>query len=139
MSQFSNQLQASMEECDFTQTDIVEKIRISQGQMSRYVNGENRPEPGVVDELVGLFPEKQRTALLMAYLQDDVPARFRNLIIISPAASSARITEDSPVYRARMPKRLRTAYDFLGAAALEKPRVAQTLINTYELLKSGAA
>ena len=136
MSQFSNQLQKSIEDECFTQAQVVEKIGVSQGQMSRYVNGENRPEPDIFDKLCALFPEKQRVALVLAYLLDDVPPRFRNLITIAPATRNARVTEDPPVYRSRMPKKLRAAYDFLGAAALDKPKVAQMIINTYELSRT---
>ncbi|MDP9291096.1 MAG: helix-turn-helix domain-containing protein [Verrucomicrobiota bacterium] len=138
MSQFSNQLQTSMEEAGFKQTDLVDKIDVSQGQMSRYVNGVDRPGPDVFEQLCALFPEKQRAQLIVAYLLDDVPAQFRNLISVEPAKAALRTAEDAPAYRSRMPLKLRQAYDYLGSAALDKPRVATTIINTYELVKSGA-
>lgn len=137
MSQFSNQLQASIEAQNFTQTHVCEKADISQGQMSRYVNGENRPEPEMFERLLNLFPEKERIALILAYLQDDIPARFRKLVTVAPADAAANIKEEPPAYLSRMPRKLRAAYDYLGFAALEKPKVATTLINTAELVKSG--
>ncbi len=133
MSQFSNQLQASIEAQGFSQVEIVEKIGVSQGQTSRYVNGENRPEPDVFEKLCEIFPTEERVRLIVAYLADDVPVRYRNLISIEPTEKSARTAEESPVYRSRMPRKLREAYDYLGSAALEKPAIAQMLINTHKL------
>jgi transcriptional regulator with XRE-family HTH domain len=137
MSQFSNQLQASMEELGLTQVDVREKAGFAQSQMSRYINGENRPEPEALEKLMALFPEKHRVALLLAYVVDDVPQRYRGLLHISPRANS-RVQEEPPVYRSRMPKKLRSAYDFLGSAALEKPSVAESLIATAEILRGAA-
>lgn len=131
-----------MEEEGFTQMHVVERGGISQGQMSRYVNGENRPELEVFERICGLFSEKRRTALILAYLLDDVPPRFRSLVTISPSANgvtSRGVEDPTQVYRSRMPKELRAAYDYLGAAALEKKNVAQMLINTYQALKTAAA
>lgn len=130
-----------MEGEGFTQAYVVDRGGISQGQMSRYVNGENRPELEAFERICGLFSEKHRVALILAYLLDDVPPRFRTLVTISPSANgNSRGAEDpTQVYRSRMPKELRAAYDYLGAAALEKKNVAQMLINTYQALKTAAA
>jgi transcriptional regulator with XRE-family HTH domain len=131
-------LQTSIEANGLTQTEIVEKIGVSQGQMSRYVNGENRPEPQVLEKLCAVFPKKDQTSLLLAYLEDDVPDSLKNLIAIEPKSAVPRVGEDSPVYRSRMPKRLREAYDHLGAAALEHASIAKIIINTSDLQKGGA-
>ena len=133
MSQFSNQLQASIEECNFTQCHLVDNADVSPGQICRYVAGENRPEPKVFKKISALFPEKHRTPLILAYLLDDVPPRFRNLVTIEPSRTGSHDAEQEPVYRSRMPKQLREAYDYLGRAALEKPSIAQILINTSKL------
>lgn len=135
MSHFSNQLQASIEERGFSQIEITERIGVSQGQMSRYVNGENRPEPDVFAKLCEIFPKDERGKLIVAYLVDVIPPKDRSLIALELKKTEARVKEDAPLFRARMPKRLREAYDFLAGAALENPAIAQMLINTYDLTK----
>jgi transcriptional regulator with XRE-family HTH domain len=135
MSQFSNQLQASIEANGFTQTEICDQVGISQGQMSRYVNGENRPEPEIFEKLCGVFAKEHRVAVLLAYLDDDIPPSLKNLVAVEAKTAAARVEEDSPVYRSRMPKKLRDAYDHLGAAALEDASIAQVIIGTSNLTK----
>jgi transcriptional regulator with XRE-family HTH domain len=139
MSQFSNQLLKSLEDCEFTQTFIQEQSGLSQGSVSRYANGEIRPDLEAFEKICGLFPKQHQTALLLAYLVDDVPDSLKNLVAIEPkSAAAARAAEDSPVYRSRMPKKLREAYDHLGAAALEHASIAKIIINTSDLQKGAA-
>jgi hypothetical protein len=127
-----------MEECDFTQTDICEKGRFALSQVNRYVHAIDRPETESFEKLASLFPPKHRIALLLAFLEDEVPAKYRNLISITPRTGGSRVSEEPSIYRSRMPTELRTAYDGLGAAALEKPAVAQSLIATYKVLRAKA-
>ena len=135
MSQFSNQFKASVEASGLTQFAISEKTGISQGALSRYAGGDNRPPRDQIETLLPVFPEKERVALLMAYLADDVPASFASLVTIAPrTGAGARAAEQEPVYRSRMPKELREAYDGLGRKALEHPEVADSLIATWRIL-----
>src|SRR5437868_4074171 len=139
MSQFSNQLQASLEAAGLTQTDVCEKADISQGQMSRYVNGENRPEQEFLERLLKLFDEKNRTLLLVAYLNDGVPPKYRRLVNVSPGEpKTAYAAEESPPYRSQMPRRLRAAFDFLGERSISDPRAATMVTDFAELVKSTA-
>jgi len=135
MSHFSNQLLKSMEDCEFTQTFVQEKTGLSQGTVSRYANGEIQPEPEAFEKICSLFPKDHQTALVLSYLADHVPESLRKLVTIEPKPASSRIAEDPPVFRARMPRKLREAYDYLARAALENPAIAQMLINTSDLTK----
>lgn len=137
MSQFSNQLQASIERRGLTQTAVCEKADISQGQLSRYVNGENRPPPDAFANLARIFPREERLSLLLAYIDDEIPASLRNLVVVSAASPSAapRVAEDSETYRARMPRALREAYDFIGLDALQNSATSDWLIANFERLK----
>ena len=118
-----------------SQTAVCEKTGISQGQLSRYVNGENRPPPEAFENLAKIFPIEDRVQLLLAYLADEIPAGLRNLVSVTPRSSSARIQEESATYRSRMPKDLRAAYDFLGNDALENPATADWIIANHRRLK----
>lgn len=133
MSQFSNQFTASIEEAEITQFALHEKAGISQGALSRYASGDNRPPPDQLERLLKAFPAKHRVALLLAYLADDVPDSFRNLVEIAPA-TVAGVAEREPVYRTRMPKKLREAYEGLGVKALESPAVADSLIAIWGII-----
>ncbi len=135
MSQFSNQFQTALEEAGLSQTDACEKTKISSAQMSRYVSGENRPEQDSLELLLKLFDERNRTALLLAYLNDDIPAKYRRLVAVTPGESSRRTAEEPPLYRTQMPRRLRAALDFVGERSIDDERAATVLINTADLLK----
>jgi transcriptional regulator with XRE-family HTH domain len=139
MSQFSNQLQASMEACDFTQTQISEKTGVSQGQLSRYMSGEHRPPTDAFEKLCRPFPDSHGTALLTAYLADDIPQSLSKLVSVTPKIRSAIVEEEPPVYRTRMPKELRAAYDFIGADALKNADTADWVIAVYRRLRSSDA
>ena len=135
MSQFSNQFAKSLEECELTQTAVQEKTELSQGSISRYVNGEIRPDIEALEKICLVFPKEHRVALLLAYLDDDIPRSLNNLVAVEAKTPTVRVQEDSPAYRARMPKELRDAYDHLGAAALEDASIAQVIIGTSNLTK----
>jgi transcriptional regulator with XRE-family HTH domain len=134
VSQFSNQLQGAIEQQGFTQVDVCDKTGVSQGQLSRYVAGKDRPSPEALDQLAKAFDEKNRTRLLVAYLEDDIPPGMRALATVKSKTSESKTSEEPTVYRSRMPKKLRAAYDYLGAAALEKPSIAQMLITAREAI-----
>lgn len=140
MSHFSNQLERSMEDAGLTQIAIHVKTNaeISQASVSRYCSGD-RPTRDAFEKLLDVFPERYRTALVLAYAIDDVPEKYRKLITITPATARGRITEEPAIYRSRMSKKLRTAYDGLGARAIEKPDTAQAVISFYEALKASTA
>jgi transcriptional regulator with XRE-family HTH domain len=133
VSQFSSQLQASMEADRLTQQAILDKIDISQGALSRYCNG-SRPVADQLEKLLGVFSSGQRVALLTAYLEDEIPGKYRGLVVIEPAAGGDRIKEPAPVYRSRMPRDLREAWEGLGRKALEHPEVADSLIATWRVI-----
>ena len=134
MSQFSNQLQASIQAQDFTQTLVCEQTGVTQSQLSRYVNGENRPSPDALDPLLNIFNKENQIALLLAYLDDDIPDPKRNLVHVLPKIAADRVAEESAIYRSRMPRALRAAYDWLGADALVNQSTADWIIANYERL-----
>lgn len=134
MSQFSNQLRLCLERNGWTQTAACEKSETSPAMMSRYVSGENRPEPDAFEKIANIFPRAERAPLLLAYLLDAIPNSLRNEVTITPKREPARVGEDEPVYRTKMPKALREAYDFIGRDALANEATADWLIANHERL-----
>jgi transcriptional regulator with XRE-family HTH domain len=127
MSQFSNQLQAAIESQDFTQTYVCDQTGISQGQLSRYVNGKNRSSPEALDQLCKIFDKDNQVKILLAYLEDDIPPRMKNLVRVEPKGA-ARVPEDPGICRTRMPRELRAAYDWLGRDAIANKYTADWII-----------
>lgn len=138
MSQFSNQLQASIEAQNYTQTLVCERTGVTQSQLSRYVNGENRPSPEALSPLLDVFNKENQIALLLAYLEDDIPGSKKNLVHVLPKIAADRVAEESAIYRSRMPRSLRAAYDFLGADALVNQATADWIIANHERLQGSA-
>ncbi|MEY2509418.1 MAG: helix-turn-helix protein [Verrucomicrobiota bacterium] len=132
MSQFSSQLTTSSEEAGLTQTAIREKTEISQGTLSRYFSGDYLPPLDQLEKLLSVFPAQQQRALVLAFLEDNVPGKFRGQVVISHAGTRSK--EEPPVYRSRMPRELREAYDGLGRKALEHTEVADSLIATWRII-----
>jgi transcriptional regulator with XRE-family HTH domain len=132
MSRFATQLRTLMEARGINQTRACERTGISGGQMSRYVNGKNRPPRDEFAKLANLFSDDaDRTDLLVAYLEDRIPKSARGLVRIR-RADPRRAPEQ---FRADMPKRLREALDGLAELAIEDQAVADYLIATWRVLK----
>ena len=135
-SQFANQLQKAIEDAGTTQFAIHQKTGISQGALSRYVSADNRPPPDVLGTLLNVFPESIRPPLLEAYLLDDVPLEHRRLVNITTAGGEQVYVPPAPAdVRARMRRDLREAYDGIGAAAIERPEVAESIISTWQIIR----
>jgi transcriptional regulator with XRE-family HTH domain len=122
-----------MEATGLTQTAVREKTDISQGSLSRYANGDYVPPLDQLEKLLEVFPLEHQRAIALAFVEDNVPAKFRGEIAISLATGRAK--EDPPVYRSRMPKELREAWEGLGRAALQHPEVADSLIATWRIIR----
>src|SRR5882762_2152356 len=85
MNSFANQLKSSLEADNLTQAELtVGNDDKSQGQISRYVSGENRPNPKTLDGLLTKFSIRQRLLLTLAYLEDHVPLSMRDLVNVEP-------------------------------------------------------
>ena len=135
MSHFANQLKASLEADKVTQTELTEACNMSQGQISRYVNGENRPSPTKLDALLTKFSIKQRMLLTLAYLDDHVPLSMRDLINVEPHNRQG-LAKPLTLDCSRMPSDVRAAYEALGSAVLADRNVGKCLISIERLLQS---
>lgn len=137
MSLFSNALKQAIQEAGLSQLAVAENSLASQAQLSRYLSGEppQRPPRDVFESLVEALP-KFRTPLVIAYLEDELPPKYRDQYQIEErrrgSGSSTRVKEEPdrpPAFRSRMPQDLRDAHDRIGAAALENQYVANTIKN----------
>jgi transcriptional regulator with XRE-family HTH domain len=135
MSHFANQLKASLEADNVTQTDLTEACNMSQGQISRYVNGENRPNAKKLDALLTRFSIRQRMLLTLAYLDDHVPSSMRDLVNVEPH-NRLSLAKPLTLDCSRMPSDVRAAYEALGSAALADHNVGKHLISIERLLHS---
>ena len=133
MSHFANQLKASLEADELAQTALTEACNMSQGQISRYVNGENRPNPRKLDALLTQFSIRQRMLLTLAYLDDHVPPSMRDVINVEPH-NRRSLAKPLSLDCSRLPSDVRTAYEALGSAALADHNVGKLLISIEPLL-----
>jgi transcriptional regulator with XRE-family HTH domain len=136
MSHFSNALQAILEKKRLTQTRVCQRTEISQSQLSRYVNGQNRPERGHLEKLLSLFDEEERATLLVARLRDILPRSLRNLVTIKKAQRAHHREEPTSRFSAHAPRELREALEYLAEAAIENPDAAKALIALAQILRA---
>jgi transcriptional regulator with XRE-family HTH domain len=135
MSNFANQLKASLEADNLTQSVLTADNDLSQGAISRYVSGENRPNPEKLDRLLTKFSIRQRMLLTLAYLDDHVPPSMRDLVNIEPHNRQG-LAKPLTLDCSRMPADVRAAYEALGSAALADRDVGKHLISIERLLQS---
>ena len=133
MSHFAIQLKASLESDNLAQTELVEACNMSQGQISRYVNGENRPNPKKLDALLTKFSTGQRILLTLAYLYDHVPPSMRDVVNVD-THNRRSLAKPLSLDCSRMPSDVRAAYEALGSAALADHNVGKLLISIEPLL-----
>ena len=134
MGVFATELQNILEELGMTQSEFSEASGIVQSQVSRYVKGTVRPEPGALEKLCSTLESKHRARLAAAHLSDELPESARDLIQI--VIATGKVEDDASInYRAKMPKHLREVFDFFEREALQDKQVADWLIGTYRMLK----
>lgn len=139
MSYFGNALRGILEGSHMTQSSLCEQAGISNGQISRYLAGENEPSSEMLDKICAIFPEEERISLVMARLKDVVPASARDLVKIIPAAvPSTLMVQELPLEETRLPlpPSLRKAFDFLERMAVENRAVADSILAAYRVLSS---
>jgi hypothetical protein len=138
VSQFSNQLQASIEAAALTQKCRLPKRReCPKDALSRYVRRENRPPPDVLEKLLKAFPDKQRTSLGLAYLADDLTPTLRDLI--QHRSKSRHCSRSGGRRRLSLPDAERSCArrtNGIGFAALEDADVASQMISNWRILQS---
>jgi transcriptional regulator with XRE-family HTH domain len=138
MNNFANQLKASLEADNLTQAELTIGNDISQGQISRYVSGENHPNPKTLDLLLTKFSIRQRILLTLGYLEDYVPLSMRDLVNVEPHNRQS-LAKPLTLDCSRMPSDVRAAYESLGSAALGDRDVGKHLISIERLLQSRRA
>jgi transcriptional regulator with XRE-family HTH domain len=133
VSHFSTELRVLLEERKLSQNALHKKTRVSQGSISRYLNDVIAPDWRAVEKLGAAFPDRRHRARLIAAHARDV---VHPSLIDKISVRQANPKEERRDPRDRMPKKLREAYDGLGAASIEKAAVADLII-AYAKIVSG--
>lgn len=140
MGYFSGQLRRIIEEGGYTQSELADGAKISQGQFSKYLSDTSQPDSDSLSRLCAFLPrEDQRTELAIAYLMDSIPECARELIEIVAARrkkakpESSRVREEVPTLP--LPISVREAFDYFERRALHDPEVEKWIVSAYKLIK----
>lgn len=87
MSRFSESLKLALAELHLSQTTFANDCDIPRPHMSKYVSGALVAGAVIVEKIAAALPEKQRAAVVVAYLRDRVPECARELVKISAVLS----------------------------------------------------
>lgn len=132
MTNLARQLAALIDKpSGMTQTFLSEASGISQGQISRYISGEDSPEKENLEKICKALCESDRADVVLAYLQDQIPESARHLI------APARLKHFQKAKRVEvpLPRDLREAFDVLEERASRSPAVADSIKSTVRILE----
>jgi transcriptional regulator with XRE-family HTH domain len=136
VSFFSDALDSLMREKSFTQLALSRRASVHQGQLSQYLNGQGRPEMAGLERLCDAFGAEGVT-LLVAYLRDEVPEKFRNEVEIRtrkkvpPAKESIAFAESLD----QLPPRIRDLLEDAARACERRPELIAALESTIALTR----
>lgn len=83
MSQFSEALQQALADIDRTQVDFADFCEIPRPQMNKYVTGAITAGAQTLETIATALPEKQRAAVVVAYLRDRIPSSAEDIVKVS--------------------------------------------------------
>ena len=137
MSYFSVALKTVLEEKGLTQSELSRDAGLDSGLMSRYAAGSIRPSIQVLEKLCLQFEPKFRAELAAAHLKDELPKSAAELVRIVPFDQGPEIGEQisQQPARARLPKDLREAFDFLERTAIDNPDLSEHIKTLCRMLK----
>jgi len=110
-----------------TQTELAAIADSDPANVSRWINGQTRPEREVIERLLSGLGDEEATRLATAWLRDQMPASAARLVQILPAKS--KVKEGSPAagFPAGMSADLREKLAFFGRLAMNNPDVRKIL------------
>lgn len=94
MGYFGGALADILRELGSTQTAFAERSTVPTPQLNRYIRGANNAPPEALSKILAAVPEDYHARLVLGYLRDLVPDKFRDLIRIDEASN--RIQESPP-------------------------------------------
>ena len=105
--------------------------------MSRYVAGSVRPSLQVLEKLCLQLEPKFRAEIAAAHLKDELPESAHLLVRIQPVDDGK---ENRPLVsqhpgRAKLPKDLRDAFDFLEHMAIDNPDLSDHIQTLARMLR----
>ena len=110
-----------------TQTELASIADSDPANVSRWINGQTKPEREVIERLLTQLDDDEATRLATAWLRDQLPAPASRLVQILPAQS--KVKEGSPTagFPAGMSADLREKLAFFGRLAMSNPDVRKIL------------
>lgn len=136
MSRFGVALAAAMGEAGWNQSDLKERAKVSQGQISTYLNENGHPDGPALTRICKAFGENHAAPLVSAWLRDQIP-ELSELLEIRTRDKSARVREDDPgasVYQ-RLPRKVRRVVDEVAEKCEADPRFLAAIQSTLNLTK----
>lgn len=135
MSYFSAALDSIMHQRGLKQAQLARSSNIDQAQISRYLSGDNRPDPAALERLCNALSEDSAT-LLLGYVRDEIPpfARDRLDVISLTKAPAAAGSPPQPDAYARLSARARKVLDEFVTRCESRPQLVAALESMLELL-----
>ncbi len=138
MSYFSAAIESVMRERSLTQTELSRRAQVHQGQLSRYINAEARPDTDGLERLCHALGEDGQK-LLIAFLKDEVPYSLRATVDIrlrtNPSAEAGLPPQPSGWDRLSRPHQ--QLIDELIAESECSPNLMRTLSAILALIQEG--
>ena len=118
-----------------TQAELAAVAGSDPANISRWLNGQTKPDRDVIDRLLSQLDDAEATRLATAWLRDQLPASAAHLIHILPAKS--KIKEPSPAsgLPAGMSADLREKLGYFGRLAMTNPDVRKILDVCFDAAK----
>jgi len=125
MSFFSVTLDRLLPEHDLSPADLARETKIAPSLISRYRSGV-RPEAEALEKIADAFGD-DGLELIVAWLRDSIPERFRHQIALSAAGEAGRTREKPPTAWERLNARERRLFESLAQLCQENSRITPLL------------
>lgn len=136
MSYFSAAFTQVMESRGLKQAHVARAAGLDQGQLSRYLNADSRPDVTALAKLLSALDEDARPLVLIGYLRDDIPAEYRNLVTITAGGESNNIQESpEPSAFDRLPSKPRKLLCEIADEFERSPELVTALQATMDLIR----
>jgi transcriptional regulator with XRE-family HTH domain len=110
-----------------TQTELAAIAGADPANVSRWLNGQSKPERDVIERLLPQLDDDEATRLATAWLRDQLPDSASRLVQILPAKPKIREATPAPTLPAGMSADLREKLAYFGRLALANPDVRKIL------------
>jgi len=132
MNLFATSLAAAMKKEAVNQSELAERLEMTQPNIGRYLSGEALPNEKTIVKMVGVFPPESALPLCRSWVRDTLGVDIADSIL---AKSERAVVRDDADWLEDLPQDFRSALSGMAKMGRVHPEAREAIIKLFNLIK----